>query len=41
MTVADRALIDRVAELQRPDTPVRVSRFLGVKAGDAPTLPSA
>jgi hypothetical protein len=30
MTVADRALIDRITELQRPDTPVRVSRFLGV-----------
>jgi quinol monooxygenase YgiN len=30
MTVADRALQDRVAELQRPGTPIRVSRLLGV-----------
>ena len=41
MTVADRLLQDRVAELQRPDTPIRVSRFLGVKPGDAPSLPLA
>jgi MFS family permease len=32
MTVADRALQDRVEALQRPDVPVRVSRLLGVTA---------
>ena len=30
MTMADRKLQDRVAELQKPDTPIRVSRFIGV-----------
>jgi hypothetical protein len=39
ITVADRLLQDRGAELQRADTPVRISRFLGVKPGDASTLP--
>jgi MFS family permease len=32
MTVADRALQDRVAEFQRPGTPIRVSRLLGVES---------
>jgi len=30
MTMADRKLQDRVAQLQRPDAPIRVSRLIGV-----------
>ena len=30
MTVADRMLQNRVMELQRKDTPIRVSRLIGV-----------
>ena len=30
MTVADRKLIDEVESYQRPDVPLRVSRFLGI-----------
>ena len=30
MTVADRALQDEILQFQRADTPVRVSRLLGV-----------
>jgi len=32
MTVADRKLQDRVEELQRPDTTLRVSRLIGIAA---------
>jgi MFS family permease len=32
MTIADRDLIARVEALQRPDTPIRVSRLIGVEA---------
>jgi hypothetical protein len=31
MTVADRRIQDEVAKMQRADTPIRISRFLGVK----------
>ena len=34
MTVADRKVQDRVADLQRKDVPIRVSRLLGVNARD-------
>jgi hypothetical protein len=34
MTVADRDLIARVEELQRPDTPIKVSRLIGVGERD-------
>jgi len=34
MTVADRKVQDRVADLQRQDVPIRVSRLLGVNARD-------
>ena len=30
MTMADRQLIEEVGRFQKPDTPIRVSRFLGV-----------
>lgn len=33
MTIADRTIQDRVAELQRPDIPIRVSRLIGVTPG--------
>jgi MFS family permease len=33
MTVSDRRLVDRVAALQRPGIPIRVSRLIGVEAG--------
>ena len=36
MTMADRRLQDEVAHLQRPDVPIRVSRFIGVGRDDAP-----
>jgi predicted MFS family arabinose efflux permease len=32
MTVADRDLQERVTRLQRPETPIRVSRLIGVKS---------
>ena len=32
MTVADRRIQDRVAQLQRADVPIRVSRLIGVGA---------
>jgi hypothetical protein len=32
MTMADRKLQDRVAEMQRPDVPIRVSRLIGVSS---------
>jgi len=31
MTIADRRLIDKVEELQRPGVPIRISRLLGVE----------
>jgi Transmembrane secretion effector len=34
MTISDRTLVDRVAELQRKDVPIRVSRLLAVNPGD-------
>jgi MFS family permease len=34
MTVADREIQERVAKLQRPDVPIRVSRLIGVKRSD-------
>jgi MFS family permease len=34
MTVSDRALVDRVAEYQREGTPIRISRFIGVRPED-------
>ena len=30
MTLADRALQDKATKFQRPDVPIRVSRFIGV-----------
>ncbi len=36
MTMADRRLIDRVQGLQRPDVPMRVSRFLGIGRDELP-----
>jgi hypothetical protein len=40
MTVADRRLIDHVAEYQNPGTSIRISRFIGVKPEDASFLTS-
>jgi MFS family permease len=37
MTMADSRLQQRVAELQRPDTPIRVSRLIGVTTDNAAT----
>ena len=37
--MADRKLQDRVAELQRSDVPIRVSRLIGVDPQDARTGP--
>ncbi|MBI1395185.1 MAG: MFS transporter [Betaproteobacteria bacterium] len=34
MTVTDRDLQDRVIQLNRPDVPVRISRFIGVETSD-------
>jgi MFS family permease len=39
MTVADRNLVDRAAEFQRPGTSVRISRFLGIRPEDVPFGP--
>ena len=36
MTMADSRLQQRVAELQCPDVPIRVSRLIGVTAESAP-----
>ena len=38
MTIADRALIDEVGKHQKPDTPIRVSRFLGVVLPESLTI---
>ena len=35
MTLADRELQDRVRQYQRAETPIRISRFIGVDAPDA------
>ena len=35
MTIADRQLQEEVARFQRPGTPIRVSRLLGVDLPDA------
>jgi hypothetical protein len=35
MTMADRRVQDEVAQLQRPDVAIRVSRFIGVGRGDS------
>jgi MFS family permease len=34
MTISDRTLVDRVAELQQKDVPIRVSRLLALNPGD-------
>jgi MFS family permease len=39
MTMGDRRLQDKVLELQQPDVPVRVSRFIGVGRDDATWSP--
>jgi MFS family permease len=36
MTMADRRLIEHVQHLQRPDVPMRVSRFLGIGRDELP-----
>ena len=36
MTMADRRLVEHVQGLQRPDVPMRVSRFLGINREDPP-----
>ena len=36
MTIADRKIEAHVEKLQRPDTPIRVSRLLGVSANEQP-----
>ena len=38
MTVKDRELQDRVTQLNRPDVPVRVSRFIGIEASEPVVL---
>ncbi len=38
MTMADRRLLDQVQQLQRPDVPMRVSRFLGINRDDLPGI---
>jgi len=35
LTMAERKQVERVEALQRPDTPIRVSRLIGVSASDA------
>ena len=36
MTMADSRLQERVAQLQRPDVPIRVSRLIGVTSDAVP-----
>ena len=38
MTMTDRKIQDRVAQLQRPNVPIRVSRLIGISAHDEATL---
>ncbi len=35
MTIADRQLHEDITKLQRPDTPIRVSRLLGIDLPEA------
>jgi hypothetical protein len=41
MTIADRSLIDAVGKHQNADTPIRVSRFLGVTLPENLTIASS
>jgi MFS family permease len=40
MTIADRKIQDRVAQLQRTNIPIRVSRLIGINAANEPTSAS-
>jgi MFS family permease len=41
MTITDRKVQERVSQLQRPDVPIRVSRFLGVNERDFQVTPGS